>query len=403
MWAAAWTTSVLLMSRRNRSSLVSYVPTSRKDALVALIGLVLCVVAVSSNGSAIATRVAGPTWLLGVYAVLMGVPLAWRRHSPLAAYAVVMAAIILQAVVTGDSPEGLHLMYCGGASTYAVAAYSSLRRAVIGLVIGMFGYAVYALNNHDIRTGLASEEWAGSFFAVALLTVWLVGVFVRYHRREKISEQRARKLERQAREAVSQERARLARELHDVVTHNLSVMVVQAAGARASGDGNEATLEKIENSGRESLVEMRRLLGVLRRDDDAATLAPQPGIGQLEALTDHVRAAGVRVELTISGDTGDLPQALDLSVYRIVQEALTNVLRHAGPATASVFVDIGTESVTVDVSDDGHQVPTASEVGHGLIGMRERVLLFGGQVTAGPGAAGGFVIHAELPRVERPS
>jgi signal transduction histidine kinase len=289
-------------------------------------------------------------------------------------------------------------MFCLGVGVYAVAAYCDRRRAAAGLAIGIAGDAAYSLNNHDIRGGSEANLWAGSFFGLALLTIWLVGVFVRNRRQETMAAERTTSLERLAREAVSDERARLARELHDVISHNLSVMVVQAAGARASGGANPKALENIENSGRQSLIEMRRLLGVLRQDSDNPALAPQPGIGALEDLIDQVRATGVPVDLSIEGEVGDIPSAVDLSIYRIVQESLTNVIKHAGrPATASVRVQSTREAVTIDVADDGRRVASTSGVGHGLIGMKERVAMFGGELLVGPAVGGGFSVHARLP------
>jgi signal transduction histidine kinase len=190
----------------------------------------------------------------------------------------------------------------------------------------------------------------------------------------------------------------LARELHDIVSHNLSVVVVQAAGARAQGSSDSATLEKIERSGRESLVEMRRLLGVLRRDGDDASLMPQPGIAQLDSLADHVRAAGLAVTLAVDGDYRDIPAPIDHTAYRIVQEALTNTLKHAGPAHATVTVRRAVAAVSIEVADDGTgPAVNTSGSGHGLLGMRERAGLLGGELCAERGAAGGFVVSARLP------
>jgi signal transduction histidine kinase len=232
-----------------------------------------------------------------------------------------------------------------------------------------------------------------------VLAWWLLGMFVRHRREVRRGQARALELEAQMREAVDQERARLARELHDVISHNLSVVVVQAAGARAAGTGDPATLEKIERSGRESLVEMRRLLGILRRErDDDPDLSPQPGITALDALVSGVRAAGVPVELTMAGDLTQLPTVLDLCAYRIVQESLTNVIKHAGPARVRVSVRGDLDAVTIDVEDDGTGHSGQSRVGHGLVGMRERVALFGGELTAGPRTGHGFAVHARLPR-----
>jgi signal transduction histidine kinase len=177
------------------------------------------------------------------------------------------------------------------------------------------------------------------------------------------------------------------------------VIVLQAAGARASGKPAGPSLEKIENSARQALAETRRLLGVLRDPDEEIALAPQPGIGELDALADSVRAAGLPVNLVISGDRAELPAAVDVSVYRIVQEALTNVLKHAGPARADVTVGCAEEAVTIEITDDGTGEPSdpAPAGGHGLAGMRERAAVFGGELAAGPRPGGGFAVQARLP------
>ena len=199
-------------------------------------------------------------------------------------------------------------------------------------------------------------------------------------------------MQRQAEQATAAERARIARELHDIVAHHLSVIVLQAAGARASGKPAEATLEKIENSARQALGETRRLLGVVRDPAGEAGLAPQPGIGELDALAASVRAAGLPVNLVISGDPAALPATVEVSVYRIVQEALTNVLKHAGPARADVTIGCAQETVTIEVTDNGtaEPAPLATGGGHGLAGMRERAAVFGGELRPPvPGQAAG--------------
>jgi signal transduction histidine kinase len=183
------------------------------------------------------------------------------------------------------------------------------------------------------------------------------------------------------------------------VAHHLSVIVLQAAGARASGKPAGPSLEKIENSARQALGETRRLLGVLRDPDEEAGLAPQPGVGDLDALAASVRAAGLPVHLVVSGHSAELPATVDVSVYRIVQEALTNVLKHAGPARADVTIDCAEEAVTIEVTDDGtarpgQQTPVS---GHGLAGMRERAAVFGGELSAGPRPGGGYAVRARLP------
>jgi signal transduction histidine kinase len=232
-------------------------------------------------------------------------------------------------------------------------------------------------------------------------------VFVRSRREAVAQAARTAAAERQAERAVADERARMARELHDIVSHNLSVVVLQAAGAQAAGGTDTGpTLQKIERSGRQALVEMRRLLGVLRQPDEPAAgpeLSPQPGLAELAALAEGVRAAGLPVVLVIDGDPDGLPAAVDISAYRIVQEALTNVLKHAGRASAQVSVRCGADEVFIEVTDDGAGPQPAGPAGggHGLAGMRERVALFGGELAAGPEPGGGFAVRARLPLGEQ--
>jgi signal transduction histidine kinase len=245
---------------------------------------------------------------------------------------------------------------------------------------------------------------------------WLLGAVVRA-RRERTARlaDRAARLERerdlQARQAVADERLRIARELHDVVAHNLSVVVVQAQALQPvlARDPEQArTLAtSIEETGREALEEMRRLLGVLRSGDDgtddASQPTPQPGLDRLDALVDQVRQAGLAVTLSVTGDPSRLPPAVQLSGYRIIQEALTNVLKHAGPATAHVYVASSRAGLLLTVSDDGRGAaaaldrPALPSFGHGLLGMRERVALFGGELAAGSRPGGGYEVRARIP------
>jgi signal transduction histidine kinase len=232
-----------------------------------------------------------------------------------------------------------------------------------------------------------------------LLAFWLAGVFAYARRRAASLAARSADLQLKAEQAAAAERARIARELHDIVAHHLSVIVLQAAGARASGKQAETTLEKIENSARQALAETRRLLGVLRDPEEQADLAPQPGTGDLDALAASVQAAGLPVNLVIDGDVTALPAAVDVSVYRIIQEALTNVLKHAGPARADVTIGCAEDTVTVEVTDEGMAEPAGKDPagGHGLAGMRERTAVFGGELVAGPRPGGGFAVRARLP------
>ena len=197
------------------------------------------------------------------------------------------------------------------------------------------------------------------------------------------------------------ERGRIARELHDVVAHNVSMIVVQAGAAARVLDGDQPdvrnALEVIASTGRETVDEMRALLGVVRSDDGPAALKPQPGLADLEQLVSGVREAGLPVTLRIEGSPRPLPPALDLSAFRIVQEALTNTLKHAGPAQAQVTIRYEDGLVTLEITDTGHGPQGARGTGHGLVGMRERAAMFGGQLEAGQADGGGFTVRARLP------
>jgi signal transduction histidine kinase len=371
------------------------------------VAIVVAVTAITEWNTWAFHTIAGPKWLTTSLPLLLALPLFWRRNRALLAASLVFAGVVTQAVVSGNSAEGLELIIAGGVAAYSVAAYSERGRALIGLAVTTVAYAIYAFEDHNIRSGRTGELWAGAFFAVALLAAWLLGIFVHSGRERTALQTLAEEHERAAQDAVAEERSRLARELHDIVSHNLSVVVLQAGGARAQGDNAPAgTLEKIERSSREALVEMRRLLGVLRENDgdQAAALTPQPGIDQLQALVVSMQAAGLPVELTIDGVHDGLPPALELTVYRIVQEALTNTLKHAGAAHAHVRVSRTTQSLTIDVVDAGTGRPNVEPpgAGHGLIGMRERVALFGGELTATSRPEGGFAVHATLPLADPP-
>jgi signal transduction histidine kinase len=218
-------------------------------------------------------------------------------------------------------------------------------------------------------------------------------------------ERRAQLAERErdlaAREAVVEERARIARELHDAIAHNVSMMVVQAGAERRvldeKGGTTREVLETIERIGRGALTEMRRLVGMLR-SDVAEPLAPQPGLDDLPTLVGQVCEAGLPVELHVDGERRELPVGIELSAYRIVQEALTNALKHAGESHASVRVHYGADSLELEIVDDGGGVPEPlSSGGHGLVGMRERVALYGGHLDAGRRPSGGFAVRVLLP------
>jgi signal transduction histidine kinase len=350
------------------------------------------------TGKGIGTAVAGPRWLTAGWPLLLDLPLAWRRRAPLFVWCLVLAGVNLQALWTGNSAEGLEVILPIAVGIYSVAAYSGRRGAFAGLALLAVGYTVFSLEDRGVKRSDSGSMWSAAFFGVAAVAIWFAGVWIRSRRDATVLAERAADLEHEAHVAVTEERARMARELHDIVSHNLSVVVLQAAGARAAG-ASAGTLEKIERSGREALVEMRRLLGVLREDSTDASLTPQPGIADIHVLAASVRAAGVPVELEVDGDYGTLPPAVELSAYRIVQEALTNVLKHAKRAHAEVRVRRDGDVLTVEVLDDGAGTSAAGTGGHGLVGMRERVALFGGELHAGPRSEGGFAVHATLPVV----
>jgi signal transduction histidine kinase len=205
--------------------------------------------------------------------------------------------------------------------------------------------------------------------------------------------------------AITDERARIARELHDVVAHAISVIVLQARGGRrmlAEDPGEtRAALDAIEHAGEQALAEMRRLLGMLRDADERAALAPQPSLARLDELAAEVGAAGLPVEVRVVGDVVELPPSIDVSAYRIVQEALTNALKHAGPARAHVCVRYGPHALELEVVDDGTGNGNGSGSGHGLVGLRERVGVYGGELEAGAQPDGGFRVRATLPLAER--
>jgi signal transduction histidine kinase len=344
--------------------------------------------------------VPGPRAYISPLFVLVGFPLLVRRRFPLAVLAALLLAVVGQAVLTQNAAEGSGLVLPLLVAIYSVAAWGSRRTAITGLALSLIALTVSIIEDQHVQTG--EEIWAAAFFCLLAVAAWVSGLAVHARRDAAELEAHAADLERRHQEAIVAERDRIARELHDVIAHNVSVVVVQAVGALGVLDNQPARarepLERIERSGREALAELRRLLGVMRGPGALdEQLGPQPGIADLEALVDGVRGAGVPVELTFEGPVTSLPKALELSVYRIVQEALTNTLKHAGPASASVIVSCNAQSVEVDVVDDGMGTNgQANGSGHGLMGMRERVALFGGRLQAGD-RIGGFGVHASVP------
>lgn len=325
--------------------------------------------------------------------LLMTLPLAWRRRAPLAVVAVVMAALAAEAFLDSSEQPPQTPFLALVVAVYSVAAYTERPRALVG---GGISLAVILLSEPDDFI-VAGPLYTG---------VWLAGRLFRDRQRLAAALQsRTEALEREQKEtarlAIAEERARISRELHDVVAHSVSVMVVQAGAERLALDpaqeSTRETLISIERTGRQALAEMRRLLGMLRKDDAELALAPLPSLDHLDSLVAHVREAGLPVELHVEGSRKTLPAGVDISAYRIVQEALTNALRHAGPARARVVVRYGVGEVELEVSDDGRGSQQTNANGHGLVGMRERVTLYGGELNTGLREEGGYAVRARLP------
>jgi signal transduction histidine kinase len=343
-----------------------------------------------------------PTIFYFVAALCTTVPLAWRRAAPLTAFCGVGLASAVFGAIDGDIFESGYSFISILLATYSVAANDTPRRAaipvvVVALVVGV-GFTI------DPGRGGAGDYL---FVLVIFGGAWTLGYLLRERglRNESLQE-RAERAEREreerARAAVAEERARIARELHDVVAHSLSVMLVQTGVVRRRllrGDlvDEGELLGEVEATGRGALSEMRRLLGILRADG-AADLTPQPGLDGLEPLVDSMREAGLPVALSVSGSAEGVPPGIGLAAYRIVQESLTNALKHAGGAAASVDVVVDGASIDVSVVDDGRGFDPASDgLGHGLVGMREPVALYGGVLETGPREGGGYGVHARLP------
>jgi signal transduction histidine kinase len=341
----------------------------------------------------------GPRILEVLVALATSLPFLRRRTHPVPVLAIVMVASVVGIALVHPRQAAfepflaLVLAFYGlGAHDERIAPFAAALTAGLGsgLVLVVVGWSTAG-------NGLPTAVWAAS--------AWVVGRMIRSWRSRAAELERANRVlqeqrELQARAAVTVERGRIARELHDVIAHNVSMIVVQAGAASRVLEGAQpdvrAALAAIEQTGRETVDEMRSLLGVLRRADDGLALAPQPGLDALDALVAQVREAGLPVELAIEGTPSALPPGIDLSAYRIAQEALTNALKHAGDARASVTVRYSAESVELEIRDDGAGTGAGGGTGHGLIGMRERVALWGGKLHVGR-ERGGWVVHATLP------
>jgi signal transduction histidine kinase len=376
----------------------------REDIAVAVVVTVLGQIDVWAPDVA-GTDLVGPRWFIAVCYAVAGLALAWRRRRPFVTLCVVAGVLAVEAAVVGAS-EGNGVLVPAAVAAYSVAANGSRRESFIGLALMAPVVLIRELRNPD-NTSLANTANALAWYLV-VVAAWLLGAYLRT-RRLYVAElaERAERAEqdREARVAAAaeEERGRIAREMHDILAHSVSVMVVQAEAAEEMLDRDPSRarlpMQRIQRAGREALVDLRRTLGILR-EPAASTLAPQPGISAVPALVAEIEEAGLPVDVTMEGERGSLAPGLDLVAYRIVQEALTNSLKHARAHRAKVTIRYTPTAVHLEVCDDGRPPAGARPdgTGHGLVGMRERAALYGGEVAAGPGETGGYLVRASLPR-----
>jgi signal transduction histidine kinase len=342
---------------------------------------------------------------------LASVPLLWRRTHPGPALLVVSVALAVGSAVSPGLPNGVGLLFAG----FAAALYGDANVRRLGGIAAAGLLAVAYAAVHASGNGRALGHLTG--MALGYGVAWVLGDHTRTrHAHLAALEDRARRLERErddhARRATEEERARLARELHDVVVHSVSVIAVQAGAVRATAPDDPqralATLGLIESTARSTLGELRALLGILRHPEGAPPLRPQPSLGQLGDLVGTARRSGQPVTLDVRGTERPVGALVGLCAYRIVQEALTNAAKHAPGAPVRVTVDHGPDALRVTVADSGSRRPGAAVApagdgaGHGLVGMRERAALVGGALEAGPTPEGGFRVDAHLPNPAAP-
>jgi signal transduction histidine kinase len=343
----------------------------------------------------------GALWLDVALVVAIVAPFLARRRFPFGAPVAVAIAVVATTLLDDQLvPNNIIAFFAGMAAIFLMALLRDWRQAVAGLAI------IFGVEGVVARTD--PNGGIGDFFFTNLVfgVIWIVGFSLgRKFEEGEAAKERAAKAEREREEraqaAVAEERARIARELHDVVGHSVSVMTVQASGVRRllrpEQEREREALLVVERTGREALAEMRRMVGVLRRPEEAPALAPQPSLDHVSRLVEQAREAGLPVELRIEGHAIQLPAGVDLTAYRLVQEGLTNVVKHAQATRAEVLVDYGDGYVEVTVKDDGKGVGNGDGGGHGLVGMRERVSVYGGELDAGPQTGGGYQLRAKLP------
>jgi signal transduction histidine kinase len=357
--------------------------------------LVLLLLLVSHPGRGGPSLIPPPAWSWLLIVALV-VPLVWRRRAPFLVFLLVAAAALAQ----WFAHELLAADLAPLVAFYTVASYESRPRIFVAAVILEIGAVLAA-----VRFGPPNNQvWAFVFVSVLVTAAGLIGYNIRTRRAYLAGlEDRAARLERErgqeAELAAAAERSRIAREMHDVVAHNIAVMIALAEGAAYTNDTDPARattiMSQVSGTGRAALAEMRRLLGVMRTPDESQAFAPQPTIADLDELVETVRAAGLPTRLSITGSTAELPPSAQLAVYRMVQEALTNTLKHASAEHAEVRLCCSPESVQLEITNDG-TTAAYGPVGHGILGMRERAAVFGGEVEAGPGPSGGWRVATTL-------
>ncbi len=334
-----------------------------------------------------------------VTSVVAALALAWRRTVVLPSYLIAtLGSWGTLRFAEGLDNESLGFLLVFFVSLYSLGRWTRGPAGWVGVVFVLAYIVVFVVGDANAQ-GTSVELGDIGFGTLFVGTPWAAGVAIRLRR------ERERTLVVESEAAIARERARIARELHDVVSHAISVTVLQARGGRAMiGRDEEAVrdaLDAIEQTNTAALSDMRRLLAVLRDTDSDAgdgRAAPQPSLANLERLVEQVRRAGLPIVLSITGEPGPVPPGVDLSAYRIVQESLTNVMKHSGEgATATVTIAYSADDLRVTVADDGRGAAAPNGSGHGLAGIRERVAVVGGTMVAEPAAAGGFEVRARLP------
>lgn len=347
-------------------------------------------------------HVVGPPAVVSFVYLVTSLLLVWRRRAPLAVLAAIVTVDAVEYLIFG-APEGLGSLLPSVIAFYAVGRYARASALAVAAPLVLLGTAV-----HELRDPAFTFDGGEAVFYLVLGAAWPLGrAFARNATRQAAIEDRTRALvrdrEARTRAAVAAERARISRELHDVVGHGLTVVVLQLVGAEGLLATNALDLARsriaaAESSARAALEEMRRLLVLLGEDGADRSLDPQPGLRDLDSLLDHVRTAGAQISLTVEGHTREIPAGVDLAAYRIVQEALTNVLKHAQPPRATVRIGYEVDALAIEILDDG--VPTATTgdgTGRGLTGLHERVTLYGGAIQTGPRPGTGYAVSARLP------